>query len=951
MAIDPDKLLVPPLPLDSALLEEFARMKDPFGTSALETYLDPNDRAEYVEQRHKATKLEQEWRVRRLAAQKQPSNENQDACTRAAEERDAQIDRCLIPLYRSFHKAKRSALCLSGGGIRSATFGLGVLQRLAEINLLTSFDYLSTVSGGGYIGSWLSCLLQRLGDDARSALLPERDNKIEPESVAVRHLRDYSNYLHPEAGLLTADTWTLASTFFRNLGLNWLILVPALATLLLLPRLFQALVKLGERHELLGYIAFACGTVCATITIWYTATQLPGARAKLREDNLKRPQGKKVKLAPNYGQIQFVRWWLVPLGLAAMFTALCWSWLPLDSIWRSWPVWVGWGTAFHLAGWVLARTWKPLVLAGTVATGLVGGSLTWIAFTWLSSINDDDLYAVIAMPLLLGLYGLLGIVFTGLATKWMSDEDREWWARSGAWNLIAVFGWMVLAVVTIFGPKLLLALPGGAKSAIAAAGGISGIFTILLGRSPKTKAGHKGNNTATETNWSHLALSLAAPVFCVLLLAGIALGDDLLIAAASRIPIVLPRGTQLARVGSLTVIAGLIAYLSARLINVNKYSLHAMYRDRLIRAYLGASRKESDRHPNRFTGFDPDDNISIFQLRTNKPTHIVNMSLNLVRGARLAWQQRKAESYTASPWHVGSLRLGYRTTYVSHGRAEELLMHPSDGTTLKIPSDIAEENLSLGTAVAISGAAANPNMGYQSSPVVTFLMTMFNARLGWWLGNPGEAGARTWYKAGPRNALKPLLSELFGLTDDESEYVNISDGGHFENLALYEMILRRVHFIVVSDSGCDATYCFEDLANAIRKINIDFGIPIEFPDGFPIKAWAQVQAEPVLTQDARHYAIGRIRYSVVDEGAEDGWLLYIKPVLTGDEPRDLLQYVTVDARFPHQPTLTDQSYDEAQFESYRKLGYHSAWSIGHPLDGSVASLFNAARGASRAAGA
>jgi hypothetical protein len=234
---------------------------------------------------------------------------------------------------------------------------------------------------------------------------------------------------------------------------------------------------------------------------------------------------------------------------------------------------------------------------------------------------------------------------------------------------------------------------------------------------------------------------------------------------------------------------------------------------------------------------------------------------------------------------------------------------------------------------------------------VTFLMTMFNARLGWWAGNPGEAGAYSWYKPGPANALKPLFAELFGLTSDSAEHVNLSDGGHFENLALYEMVLRRCRRIVVIDAGCDPQYGFEDLGNAVRKILIDFGIRIEFDDHFDFRSYKD---QKTSKSTCRHFALGTIHYDDVDEGAPHGDLLYIKPVLTGDESRDVLHYATVDETFPQQPTLTDQNYDESQFESYRRLGYHTVSSFAPQKLDKLEDLFTAAQAAlppARAAGA
>ena len=118
-------------------------------------------------------------------------------------------------------------------------------------------------------------------------------------------------------------------------------------------------------------------------------------------------------------------------------------------------------------------------------------------------------------------------------------------------------------------------------------------------------------------------------------------------------------------------------------------------------------------------------------------------------------------------------------------------------------------------------------MGYHSAPPVTFLLAFFNVRLGWWLGNPGPAGRNTFDRSCPRIAVRPMLAEAFGLTDAANPYVYLSDGGHFENLGLYEMVLRRCHYIVVSDGSCDADRSFTDLGNAIRKIRIDLGIDIE----------------------------------------------------------------------------------------------------------------------------
>src|SRR5881296_3792429 len=144
-------------------------------------------------------------------------------------------------------KEQRAALCISGGGIRSATFGLGILQGLARCGLLNKFHYLSTVSGGGYIGSWLSAWIKNhpQGIDGVATELKRRpDSSLNPEPQPVRHLREFSNYLAPKTGLTSVDFWTLITTFIRNMFLNWLVLISWLAAAMMIPRLYLAAINL-----------------------------------------------------------------------------------------------------------------------------------------------------------------------------------------------------------------------------------------------------------------------------------------------------------------------------------------------------------------------------------------------------------------------------------------------------------------------------------------------------------------------------------------------------------------------------------------------------------------------------------------------------------------------------------------------------------------------------------
>lgn len=225
--------------------------------------------------------------------------------------------------------------------------------------------------------------------------------------------------------------------------------------------------------------------------------------------------------------------------------------------------------------------------------------------------------------------------------------------------------------------------------------------------------------------------------------------------------------------------------------------------------------------------------------------------------------------------------------------------------------------VSLGLALAVSGAAASPAMGMYSTKSRAFLLTLANARLGLWFGNPQDD--LSWQRSEPPLSVGPLMRELLGLTTDKNPHAYLSDGGHYENLAPWEMVARRCRFIIVSDAGCDPQYALDDLANAVRRIRLDLGIPIQF-DPIDITRGGQGQGNP-------HAAIGRIRYAVVD-GADvpDGTILYLKATLSGDEPVDVRNFACSDPTFPHDSTA-NQFFDEARFESYRTLGFHTMLSV------------------------
>ena len=812
-------------------------------------------------------------------------------------------------LMARLHAGKRTALCFSGGGIRSATFGLGVLQGLAAHSwsgkdpaapprLLAGVDYLSTVSGGGYLGGWFSAWASRHADGTAGVireLAAAPDSGWEPEPAPLRHLRKFSNYLNPQLGAFSADTWTLAATVVRNIVLNWLVLLPLLAAVLVAPRVFFAAVEQYPSFPF-GYILYPSAALLVA-GVAYMVIDLPSA------GNARWPQKR------------FLLFGWAPLLLSAAGFSLYWAWLgDLQS--EPGPVsFVLYGIGIMAtgvaAGLLIARfrhrllhpEWLWTGLMFSIVTGAVGGLLSfWMTWRFTDpatgNLYDERLYAWLSVPALLAIFALAQGLLVAMTSTMTEDEDREWWARSLAWIFISLVCCFAFSGVVLMTPTISDKLPAIEWQSLATAA--VGFIASRLGLSSGVSATQEGKEAKVPTSISQLtsqyAPQLVMPVFLLLLAGLIATFNEKAsqhLAVWGQIPPFWSPFSAVQQPNAVLVellLAALLAIptlILSRFIDANKFSLHAMYRVRLIRTFLGASNGRRKPHP--FTGFDSNDNVRMSDL-SPRPLHVVNATLNLVGGDNLAWQQRKAESFTSTKYRTGSCRLGYQE------------------------SRLYADKISLGGAIAISGAAANPNMGYASSPLLSMIMMLFNARLGVWRPNPGEPGRGYWTKPGPTFSVRPFIDEAFGLTTDKNAWVNLSDGGHFENLGLYEMVLRRCATIIVVDASADASFHFDDLGNATRKIRIDLGIPIEFPNG--------VSIAKEITAGSKHCAVGRIVYSAVDgKGVEPGTLIYIKASLTGNEPRDVLTYAAEHLAFPHEPT-SDQWFDEPQFESYRRLGLH-----------------------------
>jgi hypothetical protein len=847
------------------------------------------------------------------------------------------------PLKKLLHDCSGTALCLSGGGMRSASFSLGVLQGLARFSMkdpkdqsdkgfLQNLDFLSTVSGGGYIGSWLMGWARRSTfNEAIGELGSPGLTAGDPEPDTVRHLREYTSFLAPRTGF-SVDTATLAAIFSRNLLLIWIIFLPCLSALIMLPRVIST----GSDdlaiwvNNLPSPADWTLGW-CAVGLIAITGILATYAVAQKPETPPQSPaKGPRIELVFMAGTIA-AAWFIVEASIAGwsnypnaeeilpqtangilgdlFFASILMS---MTRLFRTVP-----RERDPFRDSAGNRLWGKVVwsfAASAIVSGLMAMLLEVFTFTLGPKLYGDGdhpsvAFNILALPIVMVLLMLGSGLLSGLLSGVEYEEEREWWARAGGVFLLFILAWIVAQSVSWYS-AMIIGLGQGFRPAVWGSGSaLFGVLAAKAGSSPATGGDAKHVDVSQLTKWGRFLAryGLVAPAFsllaigCIFLLVG-SLNELLVNLIIGTWPVPGFEITPNRAPWILFAAAVLIAVLANFCININTFSLHGMYRMRLVRAFLGAS--NFGRNPDRFTNFDREDNLSLSVREgcPDQPVHVINSALNMVKCQNLAWQQRKAESFTLTPLRCGSWRLGYEPTSQYGG------LH----------------GITLGTGMAISGAAFNPNMGYNSSPLVTFVMTLFNARLGWWLPNPAWAHdkvlseprmRRYLAKNGPTFGLASIISEALGNTSDRRKWIQLSDGGHFENLGLYEMVLRRCREIVLVDASADRQFVFEDLGNAIRKINIDLGIPITFPGNWP---FANKGADT-----ARYCAVGEIKYDCVDSGAPMGHLVYIKPQLIGDEPRDVTAYAVAHSAFPHESTA-NQFFNEAQFESYRRLGSHEA---------------------------
>jgi hypothetical protein len=799
---------------------------------------------------------------------------------------------------------------LSGGGIRSATFCLGLFQALARQKLIRRIDYLSTVSGGGYFGSFLGTAFTRPRANADSVERELADNHSWP----VSWLRENGRFLSPNG---SGDNWHTAAVALRN----WAALHLVLLTFIFLVLCFGMLVRAD------------LATANATKDFWRS--------------------------------IEVFFWDFsdhVPLNL----------WL---SPWLVLPV-------------------IPLVLL-MIPTGLV---------YWVTQ----------ATPLIGTLRWCCGFVnqnARAMTTAEFAARIQNGLTRGFMVGLVTSVILLIYAIIDSLGQTAYWRWAGNDFAFPALWSGLTGTGFILYGFAAKIVVylenllgGKKFRITFDVIALGLALLWLLLIMFALSVLAcGVAWRWGLV---WDYMDLRLPTGGWPLLVT--VIVSFVLSWIFSRAFGfVNLSSMQQTYAARLSRAYLGATNPLRQKHADHnMTNLMPGDEVSLDDYAPHErggPLHLINVTVNETVSGRTQVERRdrKGMAMAVGPCglSVGTDAHALWTKSKKRGNDQSMLealwerrhreiipirpTHTNSPHSLEARDRAAGfftrsqddkhpniEALSLGRWVAISGAAFTTGTGANTQLGLSLLLGLSNVRLGYWWDSgvtprPPRAGT-------PRNFLDffsrivsrllpvqtCLMSEFFARFHGPARrHWYLSDGGHFENTACYELIRRRVPLIFCSDAGQDPRYQFEDFANLVRKARTDFGAEIQIvrrgddltkddpgtefpmptleeivhpelldvigsPEDFPPLSGCDPSEDcppsipPAVAK--RHALLARIHYLDTNTFS---WLLMITPSLMGDESMDVVQYQRTHPLFPQEPT-SDQYFDEAQWESYRKLGEH-----------------------------
>lgn len=865
-------------------------------------------------------------------------------------------------------------VALSGGGIRSATFALGVMQGLAAKNRLRHVDYLSTVSGGGFTGSFVGRLFTRprikqAGDPCGRV----QDILTNESSAPLNWLRSHGNYILASG---RDDIVQALGVFFRGVfSVHVVIGALLFAAFALLcavgpalpARLQSPTALVGTRTE--SELKTGAPGVYALSGVPGEDQGSAGRGTSSYDHRDSRASAKAAVAVMPSSSWSISLWWWLPValfGLAILPMKLGYWLAPKPGSCRVHP-------PFALA------VWLTLIGGAAGALTLPGG------FKWAAG----------------------GLVVLGLAWAWQEvvrkapadgrDAEaarlregtlvRNRLTRSLGETLI-VLG-VLLAWVLIDTVARTIAGRGIAATLAIVTAALAPALPVLRWIASRMMQPSAKGGKFTQVTVGVVAVALG--VFLVLVLD--VLAHELFLRASA------------AWAWSVLGLALLFSIVLGRAFDLlNLSSLHAPYAARLVRTFQGATNEArlfaQESEPARdIQVVHSDDDVAHSDYRPEEcggPLHLINVCISETVDYA---SQREIKERKGVPMSVGSVGVSVGRRFFAtwsrppgrlpwkrrlrlwlegietdaHRCAALRALRPGEPDAFhplarKDGQPTVPDSLTLGTWTAVSGAAFSTGTGRTTSWFMALLFGLVNLRLGYWWNSGTHATERPGrYPGNLWRRLKGLPGSIFRTQElllaewrarfagPSRQYWNLSDGGHVENTGLYELIRRRVPLMICADATRDPTYTFEDLAELVRQARTDFGAEIEWlnpgdAQGTAANPWAAIEAAlPPNTElpgwvrqwmDPRALgplnkirskrrpcaALGRVTFH---EGADVCWLLLLKPGLTGIEPLDVTHHASAHPGFPQDPTL-DQFFDDAQWESYRKLGQGTASRVIQP---------------------
>jgi predicted acylesterase/phospholipase RssA len=807
---------------------------------------------------------------------------SKEKATVGAEKKRQKTDRLSIGKEEEpVSKKPQVGLALSGGGIRSAAFSLGVLQGLSANKAFESIDFLSTVSGGGYTGAALVAAMERDNGKFPFNTVPERKDGYEAADIAdsklVRAIRDRSRYLMPNGKF---DLVVSLVIILRGLVVNATMVAATVFLFAALTLIFNP-TRDSFYHSWVSYVVtgpvwllpyidvdfFFSRIASVAFILWLVLWAIGRSLAAAGSSD----PGSKLARGTGWCILVILTLFIAELQIPVLRQALA---LRLDP-----------------EGFKQSWDWLPQIVA-TLATGTGVLALTWRWFvSQIQSAAKDPAWMgffrklgsqLALYALALALPSLIYVSYIWLVVKGIRVGDD--FPNAGT-TLTALSGMTsaVWIVVVCVGALLIW----------------TSIWASKIGPVEQTLLSKRYWKNAEQK--THPSFAVKSGLVAVPLILGGLLWLAQPVLTDPRFQIVTMGGVYLAFAVVLTLIAGLFT--------ANANSLHQLYRDRLNEAFV--------------LGLEGDDAFPLSRLARpfrngtlRRPYPIINTAVNL-QGSKENRRGRNADFFVFTPEHAGSDATGY----VSIEDFQE-----------------AEPHIDLASAAVISGAAVSPAMGRVGVSVLAPTLALLNIRLGYWVRNPKLLATKELAKAAPLKdwKLSYLFYEMFGLLDEDRSKVLLSDGGHIDNLGLYQLLKRRCDVIIVSDAEADPAMNFGALVDVERFARIDLGVRLDIP-WQPIrdsairrqKDLAKGDVGTVLSPQHSHAAIGKISYPKTAGSLgsptlpeKEGILLYVKSSVTGDERSYVLDYERRFPRFPHEAT-SDQFFSEEQFEAYRALGFHA----------------------------